>query len=263
MGIIFLGFLMLLTGISVEFPGLIAYALDPVGEHVTEVDKAYPFVVKTLVATGLKGLVLAGLCGAVMSTIEALVHSSSTIFTMDLYSRFKSNPSEGHLIKVGRITTTVLLIAGTALAPIVKNFESIFDFFQKCWSMIAAPTAAVFLLAVLWKRTTRAAAFWTLMLALPLFFVPHGVQIAERELGWQINEYNMAGVLLLISLAFGVVVSLLTKAPRAEQIEGLVWRPTMMRLSEAEIADYKWYKNLWLWCAIWVGVMVAIYIKFW
>ncbi len=264
MGIIFLGFLMLLTGISVEFPGLIAYALDPAGTQITEVDQAYPFVVKTLVTTGLKGLVLAGLCGAVMSTIEALVHSSSTVFTMDLYCRLRKNVSDEHMIKVGRFTTASLLLASTILAPIVRNFESIFDFFQKCWFFIAAPIAAVFILAVLWKRTTKAAAFWTLMLALPLFLVPHGLQIAERRLDWQVNEYNLAGVMLLISMAFAIVTSLLTRPPKPEQIEGLVWRPSMIKLPEAELAlGYPWYKNLWLWCAVWVGVMLAIYINLW
>jgi len=199
-----------------------------------------------------------------MSTIQALVHSSSTIFTMDLYARIRTGASQDHLIKTGRIATASLLIMATLLSPIVTNFENIFEFFQKCWALIAAPIAAVFVLAIFWKRTSKAAAFWTLMLVLPMFLLPHGLQMLERHVDWRINEYNLAGLLLLLSLAFAIVISLLTKAPAPEQIEGLVWNPSLLKMRKGNVVgDYPWYKNLWLWCGIWVAVMVALYAVLW
>jgi SSS family solute:Na+ symporter len=260
MGIILLGFLMILTGLSVEFPGLVAYALNP---SLEKADQAYPFVVTTLVSTGLKGLVLAGMCGAVMSTVEALMHSSSAIFTMDLYTKFVKNVPDNKLISVGRWASAIILLVGTLWAPIVQKFPDIFSFFQRCWFFIAAPVAAVFLLAVLWKHATRAAAFWGLLLVLPLFALPYAILFAEGHWGFELNDFNLAGWVFAFSLVFVALISVFTQPPRAEQVEGLVWRPKVMRLPEAELANYKWYKNLWLWCAIWVGVMVAIYIKFW
>lgn len=261
MGIIFLGFLMILTGLCVEFPGLIAYALNP---NLDNPDTAYPFVVKQLVTTGLKGLVLAGLCGAVMSTIEALMHSSSAIFTMDLYTRFFKDTPDKKLITVGRWASATILVVGTLWAPMVGQFGSIFEFFQKCWFFIAAPVAAVFLLAILWKRTTHTAALWGLLLVLPLFVLPYVMLVGKERYGWQMNEYNLAGLIFVVSFVFVALLSLVTKPPGPEQIKGLLWRPAMMKLPEAELAlGYPWYKNLWLWCAVWVTVMVAIYIKFW
>ena len=77
------------------------------------------------------------------------------------------------------------------------------------------------------------------------------------------NEFNLAGIVFLFSFAFAVVVSLITEQPERENVEGLVWTPSMMRLPDEEVAGgYPWYKNLWLWCSIWVAVMVAIYVKF-
>ncbi len=261
MGIIFAGFLILVSTMAIEFPGIIAYALDP---NLAKPDMAYPFVVNTLVTRGLRGLVLAGLCGAVMSTIEALVHSASTLFTLELFHTIKPDSSENALITTGRICSTVVLILGASWAPIVGRFPTIFEFFQKCWFFIAAPVAALFVLAIFWKRTTEKAAFWTLMLCFPLFVLPYFLQIGEQAYAWQVNEFNLAGVVFILSLIFCFTVSLLTSPPEPKPIEDLVWKPSMVSLPQEELSHgYPWYRNLWLWCGIWVTIMVVIYSKFW
>ncbi len=261
MGVIFTGFLLIVAAMTIEFPGLIAYVLNP---NLETVDMAYPFVVKKLVSTGLRGLVLAGLCGAVMSTIEALVHSSSTIFTLELYKNIKKDASGENLIKTGRITSTTVLILGAFWAPVVGHFPSIFEFFQKCWFFFAGPVASVFILAILWKRTTCTAALWTLYMCFPLFILPYALQVAETKYGWQVNEFNLAGIVFLIMLLFTFTVSLFTQPPEKDKVEGLVWKPSLTVLPAEEISEgYPWYRNLWMWSAIWVGVMTVIYIKFW
>ena len=132
MGIIFLGFLIIVSSMTIEFPGLIAYALNP---NLENVDMAYPYVVNSLVSTGLKGLVLAGLCGAVMSTIQALVQSASTIFTLELYKKIKKNVTDKKLIRIGRLCSTVIIILGAFWAPMVGKFPSIFEFFQNLFKL--------------------------------------------------------------------------------------------------------------------------------
>ncbi len=97
-----------------------------------------------------------------------------------------------------------------------------------------------------------------------MFIIPYVLRIGEDKFGWQINEFNLAGGIFIALFVFMVVLSLLTKPPRPEQVEGLVWRPSMTRLPQAELdAGYPWYKNLWLWCAIWIGTFGFIYYKFW
>jgi len=261
MGIILGAFLIIISFSGIEFPGLIAYALNP---NLPAPDMAFTFVVKQLVTRGLRGLVLAGLCGAVMSTIEAVVHSTSAIFTLDLFNKFRKGASDKSLIKTGRICSTTVLILATLWSPIVGRFPTIFEFFQNSWFFIASPIATVFLLAALWKRATSKAAFLTLSLCFPLFALPYLLQIAERSLGRQINEFNLAGIVFIISLIFMAVVSLLTKPPRPQQVEGLVWQPSMVKLPKEELAaGYPWYKNLWLWCFIWLATTAFIYYKFW
>ena len=82
--------------------------------------------------------------------------------------------------------------------------------------------------------------------------------------GWQMNEFNLAGIIFVLSLLFAVVVSLLTEKSDKDHLEGLIWIPSMVKLPKEEMtAGYPWYKNLWLWSGIWVAIMTAIYIKFW
>jgi solute:Na+ symporter, SSS family len=261
MGIILTGFLIIVSSMAIEFPGLVAYALNP---NLAKPDMAYPFVVKALLSNGLRGLVLAGLCAAAMSTIEALVHSASTLFTLELYHKIKTDASDDKLIFVGRTCSTIVLFLGGLWAPIVGKFPTIFEFFQKCWFFFAGPVAAVFLLAILWKRMTAKAAFWTLAMCFPLFILPYALRLGEIRFGWQMNEFNLAGIIFIFSLGFAVTVSLFTDKSDSDHLEGLVWNPSMMCLPKNEIAaGYPWYRNLWLWSGIWVGVMTAIYVKFW
>ncbi|MEA1996066.1 MAG: sodium/solute symporter [Gemmatimonadota bacterium] len=261
MGIILAGFLVIISAMAIEFPGLIAYALN---SNLEKPDMAFPFVVDTLVSSGLRGLVLAGLCGAVMSTIEALVHSASALFTLELYHKVKTNASEGNLVTTGRIVSTVVLILGALWAPMVGKFPSIFEFFQKCWFFIAAPVSALFILAILWKRTTKTAAFWTLIMCFPLFFLPYLLRLGEQEYAWSVNEFNLAGIVFILSLLFCIIVSLATEPPKTKQVESLVWQPFMNKLEAEEMpSGYAWYKNLVMWSAIWVAVMIAIYAEFW
>ena len=259
MGIIFCGFLILLTTMSIEFPGLIAYAINP---NLEDVNAAFPFVVNQLVFTGLKGLVLAGLCGAVMSTVQALIHANSTIFTLDLFKKLKKNISEKGLIRAGQICSVIVLILGALWAPMVERFDTIFEFFQKCWFFIAMPVATVFILAVGWKRATPTAALWTLMLCFPLFVLPYILRVGEQNYGWQVVEFNLAGIVFIIAFIFMVVVSLFTKPPKPEQVNGIVWKPSLIKPQKEDLgSDYRWYKNLWLWGTIWVAIFTAIYIR--
>lgn len=261
MGIILAGFLWLIVPFVTEFPGLVAYALNP---HLDNVDKAFPFVVKELISPGLRGFVLAGLCGAVMSTIEALVHSTSAIFTLDLFNKFKKDVSEKNLIIVGRITTATALLIATLWAPMVEKFPTIFEFFQKSWFFIAAPVATVFLLGALWKRATPKAAFWTLSFCFPLFILPYFLQAMEKNYGWQINEFNLAGVVFVLSFIFMIVISLVTEPPSAEQIKDLVWSRSMVDLPPEELTQaYPWYKNLKFWSLVLITIVVLLYCTFW
>lgn len=261
MGVIFLGFLILFASMTIEFPGLIAFALNP---NLENVDHAYVFVIKSLVPIGLKGLILAGLTAGVMSTIQALAQAASTIFTLEIYNKFKSSKSDRKLIKTGMICSTIVLIFAALWAPVVGGFHSIFEFFAKTYFFFAGPIATVFILGILWKRATNTAIIWTLLLCFPLLVIPYLIKFLKHSYGLQVNEYNLAGIVFIISFILAIIVSLFSKAPASENIDGLVWKPSMIKNVAAEMkGKYPLYKNLMVWSAILFIIMIFIYARFW
>jgi SSS family solute:Na+ symporter len=256
MGIIFAGFLCVLIAFADVFPGLVAYVLDP----AIVPDSAYPFVINRLVPAGLRGIVFAGLCGAIISTIEALINASSTIFTFDVYQRFlKKDASHKELILTGRICGAVVLLFSALWAPMVLKFGHIFSYFQECWAFMAVPVAVVFVAGVMWKRVTGTVAFWTLCLSFPMLVLPYLLRIFKV----QMNVFNIAGIVLIITIAFIIIFTLL-KNKRGTKESDIIWNPRMSRLpQDTRGLNSPWYRNLTFWSIVMIAVYLVIYIVWW
>ena len=260
-GIIFAGFLGVFLALAVCFPGLIAYQLFP---NLEKQDEAYPQVVSLLVGPlgyGLRGLVFAGLMAAIMSTLDALMNSCSAILTIDFYQRlWRPSATDRQMIRVGRITTLAVLIAGVLWTPVVGQWEALFKYFQDCWFFMAVPIVVVFVSALLWPRSNNLAATATLLLCIPMILLPALLQ----ALHWQGNSFNLAGILLAPVIAFHVLVTYLRPAPPAEVADKWIWRPHMVFLrKEEKIGGYPWYRNLVLWWAVVAGIYIVLYAIFW
>lgn len=258
MGVLLACFLGIFTALAYIFPGMVAFAINP---HLETGDEALPYLIQNVIPIGLKGLILAGLCGAIMSTIQALINSSATILTEDMYRAYRgAGVSEQELIGFGRKAGVAILVVGALWAPVVTTFGSIFSYFQECWFLIAAPIMAIFVLAVFWARATDTAAAWTLGLCFPMFVLPYLLRIFDV----QMNVFNIAGIVFVFSFAFMVAISLVTKEPVRERIEGVLWKPALVHLPKQVLeAGYPIYRQVSLWWVITVGIFVLLYIRFW
>ena len=258
MGIVLACFLGVFTALAYIFPGMVAYAINP---GLSTGDEALPFLIKTVIPAGLRGLILAGLCGAIMSTIQALINSSATILTVDLYKGlYRPTASERELIRFGRRCGVAILVVGGLWAPVVMSFGNIFSYFQECWFLIAAPIMAIFLLAVFWRRATATAAAWTLGLCFPMFVLPYWL----RMTGVETNAFNIAGIVYLGSLGCMALLSLVTTPPRKQSVDPVIWTRAVMRLPRAIVAaGYPVHRRVSLWWALTVGVFVLLYILHW
>jgi len=257
LGIIFAGLLWILIAFADVFPGLIAFVLN----SNIQPDSAYPYIVNTLVPSGLKGIVFAGLCGAIISTIEAVINASSTIFTYDIYKRFiKKDVTDGQMIKTGRIASGVILVIGAVWAPMVLKFGHIFSYFQECWAFVSIPVAVVFVGGLLWKKVNSNTAFIMLLLSFPMFFIPYLLRILNVEM----NVFNIAGFFLVGFIIVFITTTLLTKSSESEETSTMIWRPSMIRLPEGLRAINRiWYRNLFFWGGVMVALYILIYIIFW
>ncbi len=258
MGIVLACFLGVFTALAYIFPGMVAYAIQP---ELASGDEALPFLIKTVIPGGLRGLILAGLCGAIMSTIQALVNSSATILTIDLYKGVcRRDASERDLIRVGRWSGVAIIVVGAIWAPTVMRFDNIFSYFQECWFLIAAPIMAIFLLAVFWRRATAAAAAWTLGICFPMFVLPYWLRAA----GVEMNAFNIAGIVYVASMGCMALLSWITPPPSAKSVERVIWSRAVLRIPRAiTLAGYPLYRRVSLWWALTVAVFVALYIVHW
>jgi SSS family solute:Na+ symporter len=240
-GTVFAGFLKILPVFIFVLPGMIAAALytDVRGGAA---DSAYPTLVTRLLPAGFKGLVLAGMLAALMSSLASAFNSCSTLLTWDVYRKLRPNASEQRLVQVGRASTVVLVGLGLGWIPFMKYISpQIFIYLQSVQAYIAPPIAACFLFGVLSKRLTGPAAVATLLTGLVIGTLRLGLELGKAHLtpgsvwAWLagINFLHFAALLFVLSTAILVGVSLATPAPSDEKVAGLTLQTTGPKAGEA------------------------------
>lgn len=243
-GTIFAGFLKVLPLFIFVVPGLVAAALVEQGrlalplaaDGTPDFNASLPALTATLLPVGLRGLVVAGLLAALMSSLSSVFNSSSTLITWDVYKKLNPAASERRLVWVGRLSTVALTVLGLAWIPFVEAAEGgLYVYIQSVQAYISPPIAAVFLFGLLWPRANAAGALASLLVGLALGVGrlvlevvngPGGDGLAAGSLVETLAEANFLHVavgLFLACTAVLVVVSLATAPPPAAQIAGLTF----------------------------------------
>jgi SSS family solute:Na+ symporter len=207
-------------------PGVIAYVLAERGAlELREADGALPALIATVLPVGLRGLVVAGLLAALMSSLSSVFNSCATLVTMDIYKRLAPHHSEGRLVVVGQATTLLTVLLGLAWIPLMDLISGqIYVYLQSVQAYISPPIAAVFLIGVLWGRANSRGAVAALVTGLVLGLGRLVLELNRASLSgfaeWlaTLNFLHFAILLFVVCSAVLVVVSLLTKAPSAQQI---------------------------------------------
>ena len=185
-GILFAAGLKMIIPIIVVIPGIAAYVIvnDPnllssLGDagmanipSASQADKAYPWLMQFL-PTGLKGLAVAALAAAIVSSLASMLNSTATIFTMDIYKQLiKKNSSESETVNVGRLSAFVALIIASIMAPLLGGIDQAFQFIQEYTGIVSPGILSVFLLGLFWKKTSNKGAIYGALASIPiaLFF---------------------------------------------------------------------------------------------
>ncbi len=180
-GIAFAAFLKLLIPLIVVVPGIIAYVMNVdatgtvIGAEFINTDgsivndNAAPWLIKNFVPIGFKGLVLAALAAAIVSSLASMLNSTATIFTMDIYLPYiNKNATDKQTVNVGRITAAVSLIIAILIAPLLGNLGQAFQFIQEYTGVVSPGILAVFLAGLFYKKATNNAAIWGVILSIPI-----------------------------------------------------------------------------------------------
>ena len=262
-GSIFAGILKLLPVFIFIVPGMICWALilktnDPAATEnnallanmdfsemlkaeeaepvIEDSGKAFPMMVKNVLPVGVRGLVVAGLLSALMSSLAGVFNACSTLFTMDLYSKFRPGASEDQLVRIGRTATIVMVMIGLAWIPVIRGSRGLYDYLQSVQGYLAPPIFVVFFLGIFWKRLNAKGCLAALLVGFAMGVFRLGVDTPvkiysdfsypEGSFLWIVNKIYFqyfSLLIFLVSSAAMIVVSYVTSEPDYDKISGLTY----------------------------------------
>nr|XP_015851993.1 sodium/glucose cotransporter 4 [Peromyscus maniculatus bairdii]XP_042128603.1 sodium/glucose cotransporter 4 [Peromyscus maniculatus bairdii] len=255
------GYLKILPMFFIVMPGMISRALYPdevacvdpdicqrvCGARVGCSNIAYPKLVMALMPVGLRGLMIAVIMAALMSSLTSIFNSSSTLFAIDVWQRFRRQATEQELMVVGRLFIVLLVVISILWIPIIQSSNSgqLFDYIQSITSYLAPPITALFLLAIFSKRVTEPGAFWGLMFGLAVGIVrmilefsypaPACGEVDRRPAVLKDFHYLYFALLLCgLTAIITVIISFCTEPIPDEKLARLTWWTRNCPLSELE-----------------------------
>jgi SSS family solute:Na+ symporter len=232
-------------------PGMICFALAHSGQSQEirdvmigqdgtiireEAQKAFPMLIAAVLPTGIRGIVVAGLLAALMSSLAGVFNASATLFTMDFYSKLHPGVSQHRLVWIGRVATTVMVLIGLAWIPVIQGGRGLYDYLQGVQAYLAPPIFTVFFLGIFWKRLNGAGCLAALIVGFimglarlaidtPVKLID-GFTYTEGSLLWILNNtffqyYSM--LILAVCVVVMILVSFATREPDYERISGLTF----------------------------------------
>ena len=269
-GSIFAGVLKLFPVYLFIIPGLICFALaksgkvpalasivGPEGQPVPQqAQAAFPLMVKYLLPSGLRGIVVAGLLSALMGSLAGVFNACSTLFTVDLYQKWRPDASQARLVGVGRAATGVMVLVALLWIPVIQGAHGLYNYLQAVQGYLAPPIFVVFFFGVFFKRLNAQGCLWALIagFALGIFRMlvdtPVTLGVAGFENGyqegsllWVVNNiyFQYFSVLItIVSAIVMVIVSLLTAKPDYRAIRSLTYETSTAEDQRLTRASWDW-----------------------
>lgn len=286
-GSIFSGFLKLLPVFLFIIPGMICFALAKSGtvpsiQHELfdangvlirdRAQAAFPLLVMHVLPVGVRGIVVAGLLAALMSALAGVFNASSSLFTMDFYSRLRPKATQAQLVWVGRVATVVMVIIGLLWIPVIQGGRGLYDYLQGIQAYLAPPIFVVFFFGIFMKRLNGPGCMATLLtgFAMGLFRLAvdtpvklMGTSYTEGSFLWIVNNIFFQYYSLLITLVCIIVfiaVSYATREPDYAKIRGLTF--STLSAEDRQASRKTWNMKDVILSVLLVLLIIAIYIYF-
>ena len=256
-GALFAGVMQLPLLVILIFPGILA---SGVWDELPDADMAWPAMVFEFLPVGVRGLVIAALIAALMSTLDSVLNGAASLVVNDFVKPRSSNLSERQLLLLGRVMVGVFMVLAALWAPVITTFDTLVEYFQSFLGYVTMPLVVVLLGGIFWKRGTAPAAFWTFVALGPLglagFFATEIFGLIDLQFLYG------TGIMVALSLVVYVAISLATPAPDPASIEEVSFNRDTWQAETEELADKPWYTNhRWLALGIFV-VTVAVVVPF-
>ncbi|MGQ9560629.1 MAG: solute:sodium symporter family transporter [Candidatus Oleimicrobiaceae bacterium] len=263
-GIMLAALLKLCIPFIIVIPGIMAYHLFA-GE-ITVADKAYPHMISKLLPPQLRGVMLAALAGAVMSTFNSGLNSASTIFTVDIYARYlRPQASTRSLVQVGRLVTTIIVAVACLWAPIIARFKGVFSYIQEIWGFISPGIVAAFLVGLVVKKAPPAAGKGAMLIGLPVYGFCRFGRFLWRLPGLKgfapgfyraVAAFNNWAFLHHMALVFLLLAGYMLIVTKAAPLQ----RPATMPVSKLDVRNHP---QVYLLGTTIIALTAALYAMFW
>ncbi|MDZ7375345.1 MAG: sodium:solute symporter [candidate division KSB1 bacterium] len=287
-GSIWAAYLKLLPVFIFIIPGIISFALAKSGKVAAiqqvffdgsgnllrdRAQEAFPLLVAHVLPVGVRGIVVAGLLAALMSSLAGVFNASSTLFTMDFYSRLRPQSTQQHLVWVGRLATAVMVLIGLLWIPVIRGGKGLYDYLQGVQSYLAPPIFVVFFFGVFMKRLNAKGCLAALITGFLLGLFRMAVDTPVKLIGnfqyeygsflWIVNHiyfqyYSL--LIFIISIIIMIVVSYLTEEPSYDRITGLTFS-TMTEEHRRQTRESWNYKDV-VYSMIVLALILAAYLYF-
>ncbi len=286
-GSIWAAFLKLLPVFIFIIPGMICFALATSG-RVAELREAlytggvldneksqaaFPLLVKHVLPAGVRGLVVAGLLAALMSSLSSVFNASSTLFTMDFYSKLRPGVSQHRLVWIGRIATMVMVLIGLLWVPVIQGARGLYHYLQSVQGYLAPPIFVVFFLGIFSKRLNAKGCLAALIVGFLLGVfrlavdtpvkLSEGFQYQQGSFLWMVSNIYFqyySVFIFIVCVVVMVVVSLCTAAPVYERISGLTYGTVSDEHRRLSRSSWDW-RDLAASAAV-LAVILAAYLYF-
>jgi SSS family solute:Na+ symporter len=268
-GSIFAAFLKLFPVYLFIVPGLICFALaksgkvpelaviaqgGEAGRHAAQ--RAFPLMVLHMLPEGLRGIVVAGLLSALMGSLAGVFNACSTLFTVDLYQKWKPKATQHQIVRTGRIATAVMVLIALAWLPVLEHASSLYEYLQAIQGYLAPPIFVVFFCGVFFKRLNAKGCWWAMVIGFimgvfrMLVDTPVTMKMAGFQDGyapgsflWIVNHtfFQYFSILItIVSVVVMVVVSYMTSPPPAAQIQSLTFGTSTAEDKRKTRASWDW-----------------------
>lgn len=255
MGVIFADYLKFLIPFMIIGPALVAQKLFP---DLEKPDLIFPTLVKNILPSGLVGLVMAGLIAAIMSHLSGAINSCTTILTMDVYLPYvKKDATEAQSVTFGRLAGVVIIMLGIMCTGLLISHSNkpVFLYLLSAYGLFTPGIATMFLMGILWKKTTHAGALAAGILTIPMSF---GMEFLFPDMPF----YNRTGIVFWTCMLTCTVVSLYTKRKSEEELKGLIWTRKSLEIPEEEKAQNRGFRNPVIYWAIVTAAVLFFFIRY-
>jgi solute:Na+ symporter, SSS family len=237
-GALFAGALQLPLLFLLVLPGVMGREIYP---DLAEADQIWQALVFDFMPIGLRGLIFAALVAALMSTLDSVLNGASSLVVNDFIKTRKRKFTDRALLLMSRGMIGVFMIIAALWAPVLAEFDTIVEYFQSFLGHITMPVVVIFLGGLFWARGTRQAAFATLLIGFPVGLIAFLTgQLFEL---YTLQFLYATGLMLLLSAAIYIVVSLMTPSPATEDVGELMWSREHWHQETEELNDLPLWQN--------------------